>query len=165
MECADRRIVIRGSRLRCTCWSPSSGSYLNHSARLYRASFYGCSHFVEDIRNIDWISAIAGSAPHRQRRTPFNRSLLWVAHVGARQLLDVAVLQPRTVGILVWLGVHEAALAIARLEVCLRVARSNILPLTDVDSVSPRCRLKIYSDPPAISHLPKTGLGGRQSTC
>ena len=28
MECADRRIVIRGSRLRCTCWSPSSGSYL-----------------------------------------------------------------------------------------------------------------------------------------
>jgi hypothetical protein len=34
---------------------------INHSARLYRASLYGCPHFVEDIRNIDWISSIGGS--------------------------------------------------------------------------------------------------------
>jgi hypothetical protein len=82
------------------------------SARLYRASLYGYSHF---------------SRIHQQNRLGFQRLLglrltvseerpliarcsssacLWVAHVGARQLLDVAVLQPRTVGILVWFGVH-----------------------------------------------------------
>ena len=44
------------------------GILINHSARHYRASIYGCSHLVEYISNIDWISAIAGSAPDRQRR-------------------------------------------------------------------------------------------------
>jgi MFS family permease len=58
-------------------WIPESPRWLmvHHSARLYRASLYGCSRLVEDIRNIDWISSIGGSATNRQRRAPFNRSL------------------------------------------------------------------------------------------
>jgi MFS family permease len=58
-------------------WIPESPRWLmvHHSARLYRASLCGCSRLVEDIRNIDWISSIGGSATNRQRRAPFNRSL------------------------------------------------------------------------------------------
>ena len=69
----------------------------------------------------------------------YSGGLLWVAHVGARQLLDVAVLQPRTVGILVLFGVHvPKRRPQSRDWVCLRVARSNMLPLTDLYGVSPR---------------------------